>query len=173
MPNALSYVHGASSVTGREAHRRHREGSGRGRHDDGRNRIEVAISQGSVGMCGRRSGRREPLGLRAGSCAVRSAGDLPHLVARPSSGDQGRDDVRAGDPAREALPVGRAHLRDADRSQGRRRDRVELPGRANHCCGPDAGILGVREASRPITRAERGEAVSSRRAARREAIGCP
>src|SRR5262249_4453192 len=68
------------------------------------------------------------------------AGDLAHLVARSSRGDPGRHDLRARDSARQALPLRRADRGNADRAQERDRDRVELPGQADHRGGSAAGL---------------------------------
>ena len=113
---------------------------GEGRRHDARHRVEVAVRQGSLGLRGRGPGRRQPVGPRTRARAVRSAGDLAHLVARSSRRDQGRHDLRARDPARQEVPLRRAHRGDADRQEGRHRDRLELPCEADHCRRPDPGL---------------------------------
>ncbi len=70
---------------------------------------QVAFGEGSLGLRRGRSGGGESVGPRAGVGAIRPAGDLAHLVARSSHRDQGRHGVCAGDAAREAVSVGRAH----------------------------------------------------------------
>ncbi len=85
-----------------------------------------------------------------GPGAIRSTGDLAHLVARSSDRDQGGHDVRARDPARQALPLRRAHRRDADRARQGDRDRVELPGEADHGRRPDAGLWGSCEVTNSL-----------------------
>ena len=111
-----------------------------GRHDDARDRVEVAVGQGSLGLRGGGPGRGQPVGPRAGPRAVRPAGDLAHLVARSPDRDQGGHGVRARNPARQDVPVGRAHRGDADRARGQRRDHLELPGRADHGRRSDARL---------------------------------
>src|SRR5262245_30566626 len=105
---------------------------GEGRHDHARDRQEVAVREGGVGLQGRGSGGGESVGPRPRPCAVRPAGDLAHLVARPSGRDPGRNDLRARDPARQALPLRRAHRGNADRAREGDRDHLELPGQADH-----------------------------------------
>ncbi len=107
--------------------------------------IEVALGQGSLGLRGRRSGCCQPVGPRTGPGAVRPAGDLAHLVARPPGRDPGRHGVRARDAARQDASVGRAHRGDADRPQGPHRDHLQFPGRADHRRRPDAGLFHVRK----------------------------
>ena len=63
--------------------------------------LEVAVGEGGLGLRGRGPGRRQPLGPRPRPRAVRPAGHLAHLVARPSDRDQGGHGVRARDPARQ------------------------------------------------------------------------
>ena len=63
---------------------------GEGRHHHARDRVEVAVGEGGLGLRGRGPGGGEPVGPRPRPRAVRSAGDLAHLVARPSDRDQGR-----------------------------------------------------------------------------------
>src|SRR5258708_2999433 len=92
----------------------------------------MAVRHGDLGLRGRGSGRCEPLGTWAGACPVRPASHFADLVARSSGRDQGRHDLRAGDAARQALPLWRAHRGNADRSQGFDRDRLQLPGQADH-----------------------------------------
>ena len=111
----------------------------------------VALRQGSLGLRGRRPGRSQPVGSWPRARPVRPAGHLAHLVARPSDRHQGRHGVRARDTARQAAPVGRAHRRNADRAQGQRRDRVQLPGRADHRGGPDARLLRLRQVARQVS----------------------
>ena len=106
--------------------------SHQGRRHHARHRAEMAVGDGDLGLRGRGPGRRQPLGPRSWSRAIRPAGDLAHLVARPSDRDQARHDVRARDPARQALPLRRAHRGNADRAREGDRDRVELPGEADH-----------------------------------------
>ena len=89
-----------------------------GRHDDERDRVEVAVSERGVGLRRRRSGSGQPVGPRPRPRAVRSPGHLAHLVARSPDRDQGRDGVRARDPARQAVPLGRPHRGDAHRPRG-------------------------------------------------------
>ena len=48
-------------------------------------------ARGGVGLCRGRSGRRQQLGTRPRARAVRPAGHLPDLVARPSRRDPGRE----------------------------------------------------------------------------------
>ena len=79
--------------------------------------LEVAVRHGGLGLRGRGPGGRQPVGPRPRARPIRSAGDLAHLVARPSDRDQGRHDVRARDPARQAVPLRRAHRGDADRAR--------------------------------------------------------
>ena len=64
---------------------------------------------GDLGLRGRGSGGGEPLGPRARACAIRSAGDLAHLVARPSDRYPGGHDLRSRDAARQALSLWRAY----------------------------------------------------------------
>ena len=111
-----------------------------GRRHHARHRAQVAVRHGDLGLRGRGPGGRQPVGPRARPGAVRPAGDLAHLVARPSDRDQGRHDVRARDAARQALPLRRAHRGDADRPQGFDRDRLELPGEADHRGRSAAGL---------------------------------
>ena len=61
---------------------------GEGRHDDARDRLEVAVSEGGVGLRGRGPGGGQPVGPRARARSVRPAGDLAHLVARSPDRDQ-------------------------------------------------------------------------------------
>ena len=89
--------------------------------------LEVAVGEGSVGLRGRGSGGGQPVGTRARPRAVRSAGHLAHLVARSPDRDQAGHGVRARDPARQDVPLGRAHRGDADRPRGSHRDHLELP----------------------------------------------
>ena len=79
-----------------------------GRHN-ARYRIQMAVGEGSLGLRRGRSGGGESVGPRSGIGAIRSAGDLAHLVARSSHRNQGRHGLRAGDAARQAVRVGRAH----------------------------------------------------------------
>src|SRR6516162_2713168 len=74
--------------------------------------------------------------------------DLPHLVARPSRRDQGRHDLRARNPARQEVSLWRAHRGDADREEGRDRDRLQFPGKADHRGGPDPRLRRSREVRR-------------------------
>ena len=94
--------------------------------------LEVAVGQGGVGLRGGGPGGGQPVGPRPRPRAVRSAGDLAHLVARPSGRDQGGHDLRARDAARQELPLRRAHRGDADRAQEGDRDHLQLPGGADH-----------------------------------------
>src|SRR5258708_3823025 len=80
-----------------------------GRYHHARDREEMAVREGGVGLQGRRPGGGERGGPGRRRGAIRPAGDLAHLVARPPGRDQGRNDLRARDPARQALPVRRAH----------------------------------------------------------------
>ena len=64
--------------------------------------------------------------------AVRPAGDLADLVARPSDRDQARHGVRARDAAREGARVRRAAGGDADRDRDRARADHVLPDRRDH-----------------------------------------
>ena len=80
-----------------------------------------------------------------GPRAIRPARHLAHLVARSSGRDQGGHDLRAGDPARQEVPLRGAHRGDADRAQERDRDRLQLPGEADHGGRPDPGLRGPRE----------------------------
>ena len=116
---------------------------GEGRRHHARHRAEMAVGDGDLGLRGRGPGRRQPLGPRARPGAVRSAGDLAHLVARPSGRDQGRHDLRARDPARQALPLRRAHRGDADRAQEGDRDRLQLPGQADHRGRSDSRAMAI------------------------------
>ena len=72
--------------------------------------------------------------------AIRSAGDFAHLVARSSGRDQRGHDLCARDPARQAVPLRRAHRGNADRAQERYRDRVQFPGQADHRGRSAAGL---------------------------------
>ena len=103
-----TYCVGKEPTQGAEGHLRHgarvalrldRRSEGRRHH--ARHRVEVAIGDGDLGLRGRRPGRRQSLGPRSGPRPIRSAGDLAHLVARPSDRDQGRHDLRARDAARQ------------------------------------------------------------------------
>ena len=68
---------------------------GEGRRNHARHRTQVALSARNVGLRGRRPSRGEPVGPRAWACAIRSAGHLPYLVARPSDRNSRRHDVCA------------------------------------------------------------------------------
>jgi Xaa-Pro aminopeptidase len=62
---------------------------------------EVALGEGGLGLRGGGPGRGEPLGSWARPGAVRPAGDLAHLVARPPGRDRAGHGVRPGDAARQ------------------------------------------------------------------------
>ena len=110
-----------------------------------RDRLEVAVREGSVGLRRRRSGGSQPVGPRARTRPVRSPGHLAHLVARPPDRDQVRDGVRARDPARQAVPLGRPHRGNAHRPRRSHRDHLQLPGPADHCGRSDAGVRCTRQ----------------------------
>ena len=76
-----------------------------GRRHDARHRVEVAFGDGNLGLRRRRPGSRQSLGSRSGSRSIRSTGHLAHLVARPSGRNPGRNDLRARNSARQALPL--------------------------------------------------------------------
>jgi hypothetical protein len=78
---------------------------GEGRHYHARDREEVAVCEGGLGLQGRGPGSGESVGPWPRPRAIRPAGDLAHLVARSSNRDQGRNDVCARDAARQALPL--------------------------------------------------------------------
>ena len=127
---------------------------GQSRRHHARYRLEVAVGEGSLGLRRGRPGRRQPVGPRPRSRAVRPAGHFAHLVARSPDRNQGRHGVRAGNPARQEAPMGRAHRGNADRPQGQRRNRVQLPGRADHRGRSDAGLLQLRQAGPATLRAD-------------------
>ena len=87
--------------------------------DDARHRVEVAVRHGDVGVRGRGRGGRQPVGARPRARAVRPAGDLAHLVARPPHRDPARDGVRARDAARQGARLRRAPGGDARRDRDR------------------------------------------------------
>ena len=93
---------------------------------------EMAVGDGDLGLRGRGPGRRQSVGPWARARAIRSAGDLAHLVARPSDRDPGGHDVRARNAARQEIPLRRAYRGNADRAQGFDRDRLQFPGQADH-----------------------------------------
>src|SRR5437660_1320447 len=137
---------------GAEGHLRHRarmalrfDPRGEGRHHHARDREEMAVREGGLGLQGRGPGGGESVGPRPRARAVRPAGDLTHLVARPSGRDPGRNDLRARDPARQALPLRRAHRGDADRAREGDRDHLELPGQADHRGRSDPRLRRPRE----------------------------
>ena len=88
-----------------------------GWRDDAGHCAQVAVGAGNLGLRGRGPGRGEPVGSRARACAIRSAGDLAHLVARPSDRNPGRHDVCARNAARQAVSLWRAHRGNADRAR--------------------------------------------------------
>ena len=101
---------------------------------------EMAVGDEDLGLRGRGPGRRQSVGPRAWAGAIRSAGDLAHLVARPSDRNPGRHDVRARNAARQEIPLRRAHRGNADRPQERDRDRLQFPGQTDHRGRSAAGI---------------------------------
>src|SRR4029078_10580290 len=114
----------------------------------------MAVGCGDLGLRGRRSGRRQPVGPRSRARAIRSAGDLTHLVARSPDRETRVNDLRAADAARQALPLWRAHRGNADRAQERHRDRVELPCEADQSRRSAAGLWGsckVPSEAQPIS----------------------
>jgi Xaa-Pro aminopeptidase len=122
---------------------------GQSRDHHAGNRQKVAVREASLGLQGRGPGGGKPVGPRAWAGAIRSAGDLAHLVARSSGRDQGGNDVRARDPAWQALSLRRAHRGDADRAQEGDRDHLQLPGQADHGGRPDPRLRRSREVTRP------------------------
>ena len=106
---------------------------------------EMAVGEGGLGLQGGGPGGGQSLGPRPRARAIRSAGDLAHLVARPSDRDQGRHDLCARDPARQALPLWRAHRGDADRPRKGDRDHLQLPGQADHRGRSDPRLCRSRE----------------------------
>src|SRR5580700_879565 len=121
---------------------------GEGRRNHPRHRAKMAVGDGDLGLRGRRPGRRQSVGPWAGAGAIRSAGDFAHLVARSSGRNQRGHDLCARDPARQALPLRRAHRRNADRAQERYRDRVQFPGQADHRGRSAAGLWRSCEVTR-------------------------
>ncbi len=84
-----------------------RRGEGRCHH--ARHRAQVAFGDGDLGLRGRGSGGRQSVGPWTRARAIRPAGHLSHLVARPSDRDPGGHDIRARDAARQEVPLRRAH----------------------------------------------------------------
>src|SRR5450631_4375214 len=156
---------------GAEGHLQHRaqvavrlDRRGQGRRHHARHRDEVAVGAGDLGLRGRRPGRRQSVGPRSRPRAIRSAGDLAHLVARSSDRYPGRHDLRARNAARQEIPLRRAHRGNADREKERDRDRVEFPGEADYRRRSDAGLRRSREMifTSPIGRGEADHAKRGR-----------
>ncbi len=98
-----------------------------------------------------------------GPRAIRSAGDFAHLVARSSGRYPGRHDVCARDPARQEVPLRRAHRGNADRAQEGHRDRVQFPGQADHRRRSAARLRRSCEVTSPLpARGERSSAARVR-----------
>ena len=137
---------------------------GQSRRHHARHCAKMAVGDGDLGLRGRGSGCRQFVGPRSWPRPIRSAGDLAHLVARSPDRDQGRHDVCARNAARQKIPLRRAHRRNADREARRHRDRIELPGQADHR-GRSAARLRRSRASKffPLPLAGEGRARKARR----------